>query len=133
MLPQPLMRNQRVRGRHQRNIGRDHHIISNVNIRVIQHAEVVVREEILPDVGVDAIVELHRRLEVEPLPDAPQNGPHQPRNALVVLIQRIHQAAGLVRLVLGVPQLHGVGPKQQPRFDSLGFFHVVSSFVAYLR
>ena len=127
------MRDQWVRGRHQRNIGRDHHIIPNVNIRVIQHAEVVVREEILPDVGVDAIVELHRRLEVEPLPDLSQNGAHQPRNELVVLIQRIHQAAGLMRLVLGVPQLHGVGPKQQPRFDSLGFFHVVSSFVAYLR
>ena len=67
--PQPLVRDQWVRGRHQRNIGRDHDIIPNVNIRVIQHEEVVVREEILPDVGVDAIVELHRRLEVEPLPD----------------------------------------------------------------
>jgi len=30
------MRNQWVRGRHQRNIGRNHDIISNVNIRVIQ-------------------------------------------------------------------------------------------------
>ena len=122
------MRDEGVRGRHQRNIGGDHHIVPDENVGIIQHAEMVVGEEILPDVGVDAVIELHRRLEVEALPDLSQNRAHQPRNAVIVFVQRVDQTAGFMGFVLGVPQLHGIGAEQQPGFDPFGFFHSGFSF-----
>ena len=127
--PQPFVGQQGMGSRHQRNVGGDHHVISDINIGVIQYTKVVVGKKVLPDVGVQAVVELHRTLEVEPFPDLAQNGAHQRGSPLVVFVQRVVQAAGLVRFVLGIPQLHRIGPEQQSRPDFLGLLHVVSSSV----
>ena len=95
-----------------------------INTRGVVHdGQPEVGKEVLPDEGVAAVVDLHRPLEVEGLSHPAQDLPQHLLAGGVVLVHGVVAAAGLMGLMLDVPELFAPRVEHLPRKDLFLFGH----------
>lgn len=116
-------------GGHQGDARAEADVVPDVNAGVVHHRQAEVGEEIFPDEGVAAVVELDRTLEIEGGSHAPQHIQNQIPAGGVKFIQLIVPPADLVGLVLDLSQLRASGIKHMPGKYFLFFRHFAPLFL----
>ena len=120
-------------GGHQRYIRIDGNIVTDIDRAVIHGGEVEIGEEVVPDIHMLAVVNLHRPLEAEILSHFPHDLLNDFLPFRIILIQLVVTLAGSVGLVLDFQQF-GIGQiKQFTGVDFLFFSHTVyPSFIIFI-
>ena len=120
-------------GRHQRYIRADGYVVTDIDRAVIHGGKVEIGQEVVPDIHMLAVINLHRALETEILSDFAHDFLNDFLPFRIIFVQLVVPLAGSVCLVLDFQQFGICQVKQFTGVDFLFFSHAVyPSFISII-